>query len=132
MNRYALMENNIVKNIVDQESMPTLFGSWVDITGLSVGPGFRYDNGTWTPPSQQVPEAVTMRQARLALLNNNLLIQVQPAIDSLPEPDKSKAQIEWEYSSEVQRHNSFVSLISAALGLTNQQLDDLFIEAASL
>lgn len=79
-----------------------------------------------------VPQAVTMRQARLALLNANKLSDVQVVINSLPEPQKTKAQIEWDYSQEVQRSNGFVAVIGPALGLTEDQIDDLFILAATL
>lgn len=79
-----------------------------------------------------VPKAVTMRQARLALLSINKLADVAPFINSLPEPIKSKASIEWEYSQEVQRLNGSVSVIGPGIGLTPDQIDDLFILAATL
>lgn len=132
MNRYALLEDDTVMLVVEQDSMPVIPGNWIDISSLLVGPGYRYKNNIWISPLQQVPEFVTMRQARLALHNNGLLSQVQPLIDALSEPEKTKAQIEWEYSSTVLRNNGFVSLISAGLGLTESQLDDLFIEANNL
>ena len=84
------------------------------------------------PPPLVVPVAVTMRQARLALLQEGLLSQVDVIINSLPEPNKTKATIEWEYAQEVQRHNGFVSLIGPALGLTEETTDDLFILAKTL
>lgn len=77
-----------------------------------------------------VPQSVTMRQARLALLDAGLLSAVQPAIDAMASPAKEAAQIEWEYSSAVQRHNSFVSTLGAALGLSEAQLDNLFVAAS--
>ena len=87
---------------------------------------------TFEPVLNPVPREVTMRQARLALLENGLLANVQPAINSLPEPDKTKAQIEWEYSNALQRSNPFVAVLGTALGLSSQDLDDLFIQASSL
>ena len=85
-----------------------------------------------TPPVISIPSFVTMRQARLALLQQGLLSQVQTAIDSLPSPQKEAAEIEWNYSSEVHRSSQFVQLLGANLGLSSQQLDDLFTLAASL
>lgn len=84
------------------------------------------------PPPPYVPPAVTMRQARLALLGAGVLPQVDAAINSLPEPQKSAARITWEYSAEVQRHNGLVSQMAPALGLTEAQIDALFIQAATL
>lgn len=75
---------------------------------------------------------VTMRQARLALLQQGLLPQVQTAINSLPSPQKEAAQIEWDYSSEVHRDKPFVQLLGSALGLSDEQLDSLFELASTL
>lgn len=79
-----------------------------------------------------IPREVTMRQARLALLQAGLLSQVQTAIDAMPSPQKEAAQIEWEYSSTMKRDNPFVAQISAALNLTEAQLNQLFITASTL
>lgn len=79
-----------------------------------------------------VPEVVTMRQARLALLQVGLLAAVATAIAALPSPQKEAATIEWEYSQTVERHRPFVLTLGAALGLTSSQLDDLFALAATL
>ncbi len=80
----------------------------------------------------QTPRIVTMRQARLALLGAGLLQQVDLAIDALPEPQRSAARIEWDYSSEVHRDRAFVQQLGQALGLSDEQLDALFIQAAAL
>lgn len=79
-----------------------------------------------------IPQCVTMRQARLALLQVNKLSLIQPIIDSLPSPDKEEAQITWEYSQEVQRNNGLVSQLAPALGMTEQDVDDLFTIASGL
>lgn len=79
-----------------------------------------------------IPEVVTMRQARLALLQAGKLQLVQTAIDSLPSPQKEAALIEWDYSSEVHRNRAFVQMLSVAIGLNNEQMDQLFINASKL
>lgn len=79
-----------------------------------------------------VPQAVTMRQARLALLGAGLLDDVQTAINAMEEPAKSAAQITWDHSTEVQRDNGLVAQLAPALGLTSAQVDALFIAAAAL
>ena len=85
-----------------------------------------------TPSVVQVPAAVTMRQARLALLGAGLLDDIDAAINALPSPQKEAARIEWEYSAEVQRHNGFVSVLAPLLGLTDAQTDALFVAAKGL
>lgn len=80
----------------------------------------------------KVPTSVTMRQGRLALLAAGKLAMVDAAIATLPEPQKSAALIEWNYSNELQRNNAFVATLGGALGLTDAQVDQLFIAAAQL
>ena len=83
-------------------------------------------------PLRNVPNSVTMRQARLALLGAGLLASVDAAIDSLPSPQKEAARIEWEYATEVQRSSGLVPMVMVALGLDDAALDALFIEAEGL
>jgi hypothetical protein len=83
-------------------------------------------------PSVEVPQKVTMRQARLALLTAGLLDDVESAIDALPEPPRKAARIEWEFSSEVYRDRDFVLMLGQVLGLDSEEMDDLFITAATL
>ena len=42
------------------------------------------------------------------------------------------AQIEWEYATEVRRDNSLTLAIAGVLGLTDAQIDELFVQAAGL
>lgn len=79
-----------------------------------------------------VPFSVSMRQARLALLGAGMLTQVEAAINALPEPQRTAAKITWEYSTEVQRNFGLVPQMAAALGLTDAQIDALFIAARGL
>lgn len=79
-----------------------------------------------------VPAAVTMRQARLALLGAGLLDDVDAAINSLPSPQKEAARIEWEYAAEVRRNSGLVPGLGEALGLDAAGLDALFVEASKL
>lgn len=93
------------------------------------------DTITWPEPPAPpapVPESVTMRQARLALHAAGLLAGVDAAIASMQEPAKTAAAIEWEYASEVERNAGLVPAMAAALGMTDAQIDDLFITAATL
>ena len=84
------------------------------------------------PAAVYVPRRVTMRQARLALHAAGLLGQVETAIDALPEPSRTEARIEWDFGSEVFRERDLVKMLGASLGLTSEQMDDLFITAATL
>lgn len=83
-------------------------------------------------PSDPVPQTVTMRQARLALLGADLLAQVNAAVANIPGAEGDAVRIEWEFSSTVERNRPLVLSLIAALGLTDAQLDDLFRQAAAL
>lgn len=85
------------------------------------------------PPSLPVvPSAVTMRQARLALLDAGLLTSVNNAVAAMTGTAGEAARIEWEYAMDVVRTSPLVVNLSAALGLTSEQLDSLFTVAAAL
>lgn len=75
---------------------------------------------------------VTMRQARLALAQQELLQTVEDAIALIPEPDRSKISVEWEYSAIVERGSSWIGVLAPDLGLSDEQMDDLFKLAATL
>lgn len=83
-------------------------------------------------PAATVPQRVTMRQARLALLNAGKYELVQEVIAGLPSPQKEAATIEWEFSSEVFRNKPLVNVIGPLIGLDDAGLDALFIAAAKI
>lgn len=83
-------------------------------------------------PPVPVPQSVTMRQARLALHAAGLLAGVDAAIASMQEPAKTAAAIEWEYASAVERNAGLVPAMAAALGMSDADIDDLFVTAATL
>jgi hypothetical protein len=77
-----------------------------------------------------VPASVTPYQARIALLNVELLATVD-ALMADPETDQA-ARIAWEYATSIERQSPFIEALAPALGLTEQQIDDLFITAAAI
>lgn len=80
------------------------------------------------PAPVVVPSVVSMRQARLALLQSNLLSTVTAAIEAGSEADK----ITWEYATEVRRDDVLVQNLAAALGLSDHDVDNLFVLASGL
>jgi hypothetical protein len=71
---------------------------------------------------------ISPRQARLALLQAGLLDAVEAYISTQPRA----VQLEWEYANEIRRDHALLTDAAAALGLSEAQLDELFIAAASL
>ena len=97
-----------------------------------------YSNSLWVENKQVtivpivesvgIPLTVSMRQARLALLQSGLLEVVNQAIANGNEADK----ITWEYATEVQRSDSLVKNLASKLGLSEKDLDNLFLLASTL
>lgn len=75
-----------------------------------------------------IPQSVTMRQARLALHAAGLLPTVVAAVANASEAVK----IEWEFAATVERTWPTLIALQAALGLTDAQIDALFVAGAAL
>lgn len=135
--KYAFIKNNTAVEVVQSDPFMIFVPHYAEqftIVPDSCKAGYVLNNGVWEPPTPVIiiPQEITMRQARLALLDIGLLANVQTAINTLPEPDKTKAQIEWEYSNALQRGNPFVTTLGTALGLSSDDIDNLFITASRL
>ena len=81
-----------------------------------------------TPP---VPESVSARQIRLWLVRHGVsLAQVDAAIDAIPDQlQRDSVRVEWDYAPYVERAHPMLVPLAAALGLTESQVDQAFIEA---
>lgn len=75
-----------------------------------------------------VPPSVTARQCRLVLASQGLLSSVEAAVAASSE----SVQIEWQFAANVNRDSLLVSSLGESLGLSPEQLDDLFKLAATL
>jgi len=80
----------------------------------------------------RLPSVATPRQIRLALLDAGLLDSVSTAFDDLSEPLRTKVQIEWEYANEIEKNSPLIQKLYPKLGLTEDELDDLFVAAANI
>ena len=115
-------------NLVDTEDIHT----FVKPDGTEV-PLEQYCNtqeiGAYIEPEPTIiiPQVITMRQARLQLLEVGLLDDVE----ALVALDR-KSQIEWEYASEVYKESPLIESVKGALNLTDTQIDNMFVEASKL
>lgn len=76
---------------------------------------------------------LTPRQVRQALVLSGVSIQtIVDAIAQLPEPQKSLAQIEWEYSIAFKYSNPLIWQVAAILGWNKAQLDAMWDLAKGL
>lgn len=77
--------------------------------------------------AESVPQEITMRQAVLALREAGYLAAVETWVSSLD----GELEIYWKRSQTVRRDHAFVESARVELGLTQQEMDQLFILAAT-
>ena len=143
--RLLLIQDGVVVGTITGQSASTVAlnnpGLLVaeDESGLDQVVGMSYADGVLSgepmpveQPAPNIPQAVTMRQARLALLSAGLLSTVDATITAMPGTEGDAARIDWEYAQEVQRSFGLVPAMGQVLGLTDAQLDALFVAAAAL
>lgn len=115
----------------DPHGLGPVFNGW-----LALNPEFPILD--YVPPTTEAQRELmpdlTGRQLRLALIGNGITTsQVTTAIGSIPnELDRDKAMVEWEYASSFARLHPLIATVGAALGLTDEQIDAMWLAALSL
>lgn len=85
------------------------------------------------PELELVPEKVTMAQACLAMRRAGILHLIPQAIKSMPDEDqREEALIAWERATVIERAHPLVEQLKPSLGLSAEDLDNLFILASKL
>lgn len=74
------------------------------------------------------PRSVSIRQAKLALLEMGLLDEVEAIVKN---GDRA-TQISWEYATEFDRDNALILKFQKDLKLSDEQVDELFKKAKNL
>lgn len=83
-------------------------------------------------PPITVPFEVQLWRIRTVLKLMQLETQIESAIDAMPEPSKTAATYIWKYGTTVERASQTVLLLQSVLQLTDEQVDDLFIQADAI
>ena len=129
--KYAIIENGIVVNIA--VSNTPLAANWVDGAGAQIGD--EYVGGGFVRPVivDPVPESVTRRQAKVALLQAGLLDEVESGIEAITDPvTKRIAKLDWSEAQEFRRDWPLLNQLAVGMGITDGQLDELFRAAAGI
>lgn len=104
----------------------------VDIDGAyPLQPGWTLGDPVTNPlpdPTPGVPQAVSPRQLKLALLANGQLDQV----NSFVAAQSQEVQISWNDATEFERTNALLEQMAVAFGMTDAQMDALFQTAITL
>lgn len=115
----------------DQAGLSPLVGEW-----LAGNPDFPIQ--PYVPPTIEETRvtmpSLTARQLRLGLVNGGFsLAQVSAVIDAMPDgPEKETAEIEWEYATTFNRMHPLIAIVGGALGLSDEQIDAMWMAAADL
>lgn len=141
--------NEEISEIIDVEDEHELTINETEVTldtSLTEFPSV-FDNGVIRPMTQEeyenhifilnnpikiVPDSVSMAQARLILLKIGKLSEVDSAINNMIGDEGESARIEWEFQTRVSRKSNLVMEMANMLELTDEELDDLFIEASKI
>ena len=76
---------------------------------------------------------LTRRQFKLALLENNLLEQVETLINSVEDAtQRTRLQIEYSEATEFQRTSNSVKYMCNLLGLTEEQINQMWEQGLTL
>jgi hypothetical protein len=147
--RFARIDQGFVREVIQVPSgvqITDLFHPELAVTfrlcGEMVEHGWSYENEIFAPPAtppERTPEEkraampnLTARQLRLGLLHLGKLSGVPSAIAALSEPEKSQAEIEWDYASEFRRLHPLIVRLIPILGLTDEQVDPVWLEFAQV
>lgn len=80
-------------------------------------------------PPTPVPQQVPMWAVRTVLQNDNLFDQAQAAINA--STDNALKNV-WEYGNYADRNSKAIASIAFTLGLSDTQIDNMFIDANNL
>lgn len=133
---FAFVNDNKVLKIeeyADYESTPEphTYQAVIDLTGLDPQPkvGWFFENGILV--SNLKP--LKARQLRIAMAIVGVTsAMVEEAISFLDEPDRTFALINWQYADEIYRSEPLVQGLALSIGLTHEQLDEMWITGAKL
>ena len=123
--RLAYIENGIVRNIIEaNDKIPGYTAS--DTAAI----GDTFDGVKFQKPVkiEPVPETITKFQAKAALLQMGKLADFQALVDR----DSDLIRLAWAETNTFHRSSPGLVRLSKAAGLTDKQLDDLFILASKI
>lgn len=89
-------------------------------------------DGSPRPLPQRVPREIAAWRAKAVIEMAGLMPQVEAHIASVPDAAAVIVRRAWDDNAPLQRHGQTVLALSAALALSDEQVDAMFIQAATL
>lgn len=135
MRRYAIQEAGVVTNIIigPDDYQPdgivvTPCDDQVDIGWLTTTSGFSPPSSPSSPPPAVVPETIEKWRVCAVLDARGLLTQA----DTLADAAGPVIRQFWRVSTTLDRHSAAMIAFAGQLGITESELDKLFIDAAAI
>ena len=123
--RAHIVVDGVIVNTVVVERLADVPGCLdADAVGGSVGDLWDGETVTPKPVMSPVPEVVSKFQAKASLLGVGHLDTVETIMADPATP--ALARLAWTEAQEFRRDSPTVAMMSAALSLTSEQVDDLF------
>ena len=129
MARMAVIKDGVVINIIEAEPGFEMAGHTL-VESATAGPGDTYSNGVFTKPAtiDPVPSEVSDLQARLALIAIGKMDAVDQAVAAADAATRA-----WYDRAIIWRRDSpMIAALAPVVGLTSDQIDELFRAAAAL
>lgn len=136
---WALIQNGSISEITDIDPAGRFHPSlvWVQCND-KVQSGWAYDGEEFAPPGPveselYVPQQVTNAQCAAALIHAGLWGDVLAYIDAMSDPtEKALAEVALHRTTHWSRTSPFLNGTATALGLSSEDLDNLFIQASEI
>lgn len=87
---------------------------------------------TWKIEQNPIPNEVPLWAFRAILTIQGLASSVESLINTLPEPQKTVANVQWQYGNFIVRNHPLIDSLGTDLRLTKEQIDNVFKEASKL
>lgn len=133
------IENNLVVESTnidpDGRFHPALI--WVPDCGANAEYGWHHENGEFSKNHEELSyskiDFVTRAQGKAALIQSGVWQGVLDFVDSIEDAtEKALAEVALNDTTHWQRSSPFLNSAAQALGLTDKQLDQLFIDASKI
>lgn len=83
-------------------------------------------------PPKRIPREILNWRAKAVLARMGLTDQIDGMIQAMPEPDRTVVSAAWHGNAALARKGATVTALAAALGLSEAQVDELFLSADAI
>ena len=127
-----IKEDNGVITLIPMDETSTLYQEYIQF--LTAG-GTVETSNLYSEEEEiafNTPSEVALWKLRFVLVQMGLEESIINAMNQLPEPQKTAATYIWNYGNSIDRQSSTIAFIQIVLGLSDTQVNNIYIQANSL